>query len=525
MRKFSDGGTMTTSHRILIGGLFAGTVSATLALGVVPAAAAPGYHLMRQLTNITTGTIESVKVRSQNGQRIAFVSTGDVMGPGTETAQRQIYLWSEQISGNGVITRITNLPGCESYDIARSTDDILSDRPEVIAFVSTCNFDPAIGNVDANPEIFFYEVFTGEFHQITNTVAPVVNAEPYTSDSGRCLVFRSNGDLNNNVPSHPHFNSDHPGPGYSNPDGSAEVFLYGKLDNKDDFPYNGVVTQVSNGPSGTTSSHPVINGYWFARQCQTTAFQSDHDQLGQGLTGQGIYIYKMPMSALEPITAAEIPMGFPDGIYSNPNISAASPFARGPHIVFESAADLWRNESQGTDIFDWRDFHPRMTQFTNIGSGFEAKNPEVGDGGGVIVFSSNGEMLNPEREAKTGELPPFNADSNHEIFILEGRRTVTQLTQTVGCDNLNPSLSDDGGRLGFLSSCDIISGGNPNGLTQVFLRHLERADYPLVANASCLQANGCCIYSRDLTTCHHPLKGRKPKINRPNCVDKPDGCD
>jgi hypothetical protein len=518
---------MRPNNRIVSGN----SVLAVAAAGVVTAAAevasaAPGYTILRQLTNLTTGTIEAAKIRSQDGNRIAFVSNGDVMGPGTQTVERQIYLWEEQPDGSGAITRITNQPGCESWDVARPTDDVLSNRPEVIAFVSTCDFDPLVGNADGNPEIFFYEVVSGIFHQITNTAAPVVNAEPYTSDSGRCLVFRSNGDLDNNDTGHPHYDSSHPGPGYSNADGSNEVFLYGKLDQAENYPYTAVFTQVSDGPAGTTSSKPVINGYWFARQCQTTAYQSDHDQLNQGFTGQGIFIYKMPMSSLEPITGAEIPMGFPDGIYRNPAISAASPFARGPHIVFEAEPDLWRNESVGTDIFDWRDFHPRMSQFTRIGLGKVVSEPQVGDGGGIMSMTSDGELLHPEHELRTGELPPFNPDGNHEVFVLDGRKTVLQLTATSGCQNLHTSLDDDGDRLTFISDCDVLPGNNPNGVTQIFIRQLERLDYPLLLPGACEESAGCCISSRKLTTCAwHPLKGRKLKIPRPNCIDKPKGCD
>ena len=500
-------------------------VLAGLAFDVAPAAAAPGYTVLRQITNITTGTIESVKLRSQEGKDVAFVSTGDVMGPGTETAQRQIYLWRESETAVGTITRVTNMPGCESYDVSRPTDTTQSDRPMLISFVSTCDLDPLKDNADGNPEIFFYDIDAATFHQITDTVAPVVNGDPFPSDSGRCLVFRSNGNLNNNIPSHPHYDPAHPGPGYSNPDGSAEVFIYGKLDADVDYPYNNVFTQVSNGPVGTTSSKPVMNGYYWPRQCASTAFQSDHDQEGGGHVGTRIYLYKMPMSSIEAITAAEIPNGFPPGNYTNPMISAASPFARGPHIVFESEPDLWRNESEGVNIFDWRDFHPRMTQFTNVGFGFDARQPQVGDGGGVIAFHSNGELLNPERPARTGELPPFNADANYEIFRLEGRKNVSQITQTTGCQNTNVSIKDDGDRMSFLSTCDLIAGKNPTNQSQVFLWALQRSDYPLVQDGACLQANACCIHSVRATTCYHPLQGRKPKISRPNCIDKPTGCD
>jgi hypothetical protein len=488
------------------------------------AEAAPRNVVLRQLTQLTTGTIYSVALRLQDGADVAFVSDGDVMGPGTQTVNRQVYVWREQFDGFGTITQVTNGVDCESWGAARPTDTVLSDRPEVIAFVSTCNWDPTVGNVDGNPEIFFYETDTAIFHQITNTLAPVVNDEPFTSDSGRCLVFRSNGDLDNNDPGNPFYESDHPGPGYSNPDGSDEVFLYGKLDNKTDFPNTGTYTQVSNGPVGTTSSHPVINGYYFPRQCQTTAFQSDFDQLGTGFSGQGIYIYKMPMSALEPITAAEIPNGFQPGIYRNPNISGASNFARGPHIVFESEPDLWLNDSGGTNIFDWRDFHPRMTQYTDLGDPYEAHEPSVADGGGVIAFASDGEILNPEKKVKSGEEPPFNADHNNEIFRLEGRKTVWQITNTTGCQNQHASLKDDGDHLAFSSTCDIIAGINPNGAPQVFLWSLQKSDDPIVAGNACLQEAGCCLDTKDMTTCYHSLRGRKVKIDRPGCLSKPKGC-
>lgn len=503
----------------------AATASATsLVLGAASAEAAPGYTIFRQLTHLTAGTIESVKMRLQDGAEIAFVSNGDVMGPGTGTTYRQVYLWQEGPDGRGTITQVTHGTDCDSYDVAKPTDTVISDRPKIIAFASTCDLDPSIGNADHNPEIFLYEIDTGVFHQLTNTPTGVVNGEPFTSDSGRCLVFRSNGDLDDNKPSNPHYDPGHPGPGFSNPDGSDEIFLYGKINGGAGYPYNATFAQVSNGPAGTTSSHPVINGYYFPRQCQTTAFQSDHDQLGGGHTGRGIYIYKMPASSLEAITAAEIPHGFPDGIYGNPSISGASPFARGPHVVFESEPDLWNNDSKGTNIFDWRDFHPRMTQYTNVGAGFVAHEPQVGDGGGVIALSSTGELLHSGHDLRTGESPPFNDDGNEEIFLLEGRRKVTQVTDTRDCTNLHPALKDDGDRLAFVSDCDLVAGVNPTNVPQVFLYQLERQGYPLLQPDACLQAEGCCLDSRKLTTCYHALKGRKPKIDRPNCLDKPKGC-
>ena len=206
-------------------------------------------------------------------------------------------------------------------------------------------------------------------------------------------------------------------------------------------------------------------------------------------------------------------------------ISSASPFARGPHVVFVTGAPLWNNGTVGKNMFDYRAFHPRMTQFTNVGTTGTVENPSVADGGGVLVFESTGEHLSQKHPVKTGEEPPFNADGNSEIFRLKGRRKVAQLTQTTSCQNVQPSLSDDGKRLSFISTCDLIPGENPNHRQQIFLWSLERADSPLLLPGACQQSEGCCMDTKDATTCYHTLSGSKPKIPRPNCVERASGCD
>lgn len=524
-------GTTLTENRNCLRGLRAAAPrgvalgAAIIGLAATQAAAAPSNIVMRQLTNITTGTIESPKLQLQDGRDIAFASNGDVLGPGTQTANRQIYLWHEnEFTGAGTITKLTNGVGCDSYDPARPTDTIPTDRPKLIAFVSTCNFDPTVGNVDGNPEIFFYGLESQHIWQITKTVAPVVNADPFTSDSGRCLVFTSNADLDNNNPSNPHYDSNRPGPGHTNPDSSNEVFLYGLLDGTFEFPFNGTFTQLSNGPSGTTSNKPVVGGYIFSRQCQTAAFQSDYDQSGTGLTGQIVFVYNAPDSSIEVMNSEEIAAhGLPSGMYQNPAISEASPFARGPNLVFESSADVWNNGSTGNEVYNFRLFHPRVSQYTNVGSPFEAKFPQVSDGGGVVTFQSNGELLTQKREAKDGSMPPFNADGNYEIFRLKGRKTITQITRTTGCTNSSSTLMDDGNRVGFVSDCDIVPGENAGHRTQVFLYARERGDAGILTSGNCTQANGCCYVTHDGSTCYSDLTSAKPDISRPNCLDR-DSC-
>jgi len=488
------------------------------------AVAEPNRHVLRQLTNITVGDIETPQLRSQDGSKIAFVATGDVLGIGTSTVDRQIYLWTE---ATNTTVQVTNGIGCESYDPTRPTDGVFTgSRPEIVAFTSNCNHDPAVGNADGNYEIFFWETESGKFHQITDTVAPADNGDAFVSDSGRCMVFRSSADLDDNNPSNPNYDEGHPGPGFSNPDGSAEVFMMSKISGEGGFPIGYTMTQVSNGPAGTTSEKPVVGGYWFARQCQTTAWQSDHDQFGGTRTGTFVWMYHRPGSEVRamdyPGEMAESGLigQFPDGQYTNVHISAASPFARGPHIVFETEPDLWVNDSVGQDVFNFRVFHNRLTQFTDVGTTGITRRPNMSDGGGVVSLDSTGELVNQKRAARIGGEPPFNADGNEEIFRLKGRRKIFQLTRSEDCSNTEATIKDNGRRITFRSTCDLIPGANPSGLPQVFMWSLQKSSDDIMQPGACDDAEGCCKYTRKEAGCYEPIFGTKPKPPRPNCVSK-----
>jgi hypothetical protein len=124
-----------------------------------------------------------------------------------------------------------------------------------------------------------------------------------------------NGDHENNDGSDPQ----NPSAGYDNTDASDEIFM---LRFDDDALSRWMITQVSNGPAGSISSNPVIGGYWFTRQCRSTSYQSDHDQLGNGSTGIHIYNYTKLSAETEQLSnAGEF------GLSVNPAITGASSFA------------------------------------------------------------------------------------------------------------------------------------------------------------------------------------------------------
>ena len=475
-----------------------------LVLGAAAQSQRGSIPVLIQVTNNTTGDIFDPRMRSQDGNRIVFVSNGDVIGPAP--GHNEVYLYQIE---TGEMIRVTTTTDGESREAARSTDQVFnSGRPEFVTFVSTGDLDPSSDNSDHNPEIFLWEIESGAFHQLTNTPSTIINKEPYASDSGKCIVFSSNADLNNNAGEDAENN---PGTGFSNPDGSQEVFLY-TIDSNANFPHDGNFTQVSNGPAGTVSARPVVGGYWFPRQCQSTAYMSDHDQTGGTLTGTHIFVFNRPSAENSLMETSEIPWGF-GGTYLYPNMSSASPFARGPFVVFQSDAPVWRNGSDGMEMYRYRVFHPRMTQYTDILTG-SVERPVISDGGGYIAFQSNGEILDPDHDAKKGGEPPFNADGNYEIFRTKGRRKTWQITRTIGCVNNLPSVRDDGTAIAFRSTCDLIPGRNPGGVPQVFLYKEVKKGDPLGTAAGCSSPTTAATKPTAATS---PVFGRKPKPRKKEC--------
>ena len=501
-------------------------VSLTLAIAAITMVGATAkeaeargkFPLVQQVTHNTTGSISDLKLRSEKANLVTFTSTGDVMGAGTTTGHREIYLYNVE---SRALQRVTHTTGGESHSPSKVTDITFpAGRPTIFMFVSNGDHDPANDNSDGNDEIFLYEVDTGKFHQLTDTQPPATNMMPWASDSGKCLVFVSSGDLEDNPG-----DSRNPGNGFRNPDGSLEVYHY-TIANSNGYPTDGYFTQMSNGPAGTASTMPVMGGYWFPRQCQTTAFLSDADQTGHGGNGTRIYLYKRPSGDLLRFNNRDVVVHNeldPDGFYGRPHISTASNFARGPYVVFSTNADMWNNKlakenPDALNFYRFRVFHERMTQWGNTNIPGDTWNPQISDGGGWFAFQSTGELFNPRKGAKNGDPGPFNADHNSEIFEMRGRRQIWQITRTSGCTNNDPQIQDNGRSIAFTSTCDLVPGKNPNGVEQVFLwRRLKKGNPLLAAGACTPNGNSCC---GEIDGCWVDLKGAAIKPPRRNASDK-----
>ncbi len=448
-------------------------------------------HILVQATSITEGNIWEPRIRQIRGEELVFTSDGDVLGPGTsQLGHREVYLYNALTKST---QRITSTTGGESYSASRLTDDWRTKWPSIIAFISTGDLEPSVGNADGNPELFIWIQDSGAIRQLTNTLAPVVNTVPAPSDTGRCIVFQSTGDIDDNDGSRPLT----PPTGLSNTDGSPEVYYVDFADKTyQDFQF----TQVSSGPIGTTSRSPSVGGFFFPNQCESITYESDHDQLSNGASGTNVYQFKRGAALTTQVSVSNSP-----GTFSvQPSMSGTGLSAGGPSAVFVSDADLFGVGVSGFQVYKYRVLHPVLRQFTAV-EGASVTSPVVSDGGAKIALESISELINPDKRAKLGGPPPFNTDGNREIFRLDGTRRVRQITRTQNCDNQFPTITGNGRGVAFISTCDLIPGHNLNGLTQVFIyTELKRHD-PRDSASVCMPEQGCC---NPANGCYQPILGK-----------------
>jgi hypothetical protein len=168
-------------------------------------------------------------------------------------------------------------------------------------------------------------------------------------------------------------------------------------------------------------------------------------------------------------------------------------------------------------MFRYRIFHPRQTQYTDIDTG-DVERPVISDGGGAIIYQSDGELMNPKKRIKPlGTVGPMNPDGNLEIIRQKGRRKIYQITRSTNCESTHPSTRDDGTGIAFRSTCDLIPGHNSNSQQQVFLYRLLKGKEDLSCKklpgsaCPCLTAERCCNVENG---CYVPYQGSVIKVDK-----------
>ncbi len=111
--------------------------------------------------------------------------------------------------------------------------------------------------------------------------------------------------------------------------------------------------------------------------------------------------------------------------------------------------------------------------FVAAGGGFERITTMVGGHAGSPSLTSNGRFVTFESAGDLTPGSPGNADGNIEVFRWDrSTSTMVQVTDTIGCDNLHPTVSrnNQGRRIAFHTDCtDLAPGFNADGNREVVI--------------------------------------------------------
>lgn len=219
-----------------------------------------------------------------------------------------------------------------------------------------------------------------------------------------------------------------------NPEENNEVFLY-------DVP-TGTFTALSPSTSGFSS------GASLDASGTKVAFSSDADLTGSNPDGSTeVFLYDTATATVSQITSSSTASG-------GPALSAA-----GDVIAFVSNANLAGLNPEGnSEVFVFDVTASSFQAITSSAAGFN-QNPAISGDGRWIAFASNTDP--------TGG----NPDGNFEIFLFD-RNTPTFIQVTTSpaeTGSQRPKLDFDGSLLVFSSGADLVTGGNLDGSTEIFL--------------------------------------------------------
>jgi Tol biopolymer transport system component len=137
--------------------------------------------------------------------------------------------------------------------------------------------------------------------------------------------------------------------------------------------------------------------------------------------------------------------------------AAPSSNGSGKLIAFESEADLVGTNADGNFEIFLRDEKKGLTQITNTTGGTN-EGASISKSGTRIAFVSDRDHV-----------PGGNADGNSEIFLFDKKKGFRQITNTPSGFSGDARLSASGKRIAFESSADVVPGGNMDASTEIFL--------------------------------------------------------
>jgi Tol biopolymer transport system component len=267
-----------------------------------------------------------------------------------------------------------------------------------------------------SPVIATLTIVDSTLRQLTATTGCLSNLAPASNGDGTRLIFRSNCD-----------------PLGGNTDGSFEIFLF-------DITTDMLIQLTTS--IGCDNTFATIND-----NGTLIAFDSTCDPFGTNIDlNPELMLLDTSTSALTQLTDTS------DCFNQETSINAA-----GTRIAFRSNCNpLGSNGDFNDEIFLFDTSTNTLSQLTTTTAGCLNAEPSIRADGTRIAFSSNCDPL------------ASNGDLNFEIFLFDtSANTLSQLTTTLGCQSLAPSISDDGTHVALRTSCD--PGSNPDGNFEIGL--------------------------------------------------------
>jgi Tol biopolymer transport system component len=271
---------------------------------------------LTQLTDTTGGSFfaNQVPTLSGDGSRIAFTSTRDLVpAVGNADGNAELFLWA---AGTGTFTQATNTTGGDSTAVLGPAISADGNR---VAFLSTRDLVPG-RNADGSSDYFLYDVGAGSFTQLTAIPIPGgIFTLPKVDANGSRVVFSTSADLTG-----------------QNADGSEEVFLWDAATG---------LTQVTNAVD-TDSVASAISA-----DGTRIALSSTADLTGTGKNADGnqeVYLYNTATATMTQVT--DTTGADPTAVWSD----APAMSADGTRLAVLSTADLTgtgKNADGSTELF------------------------------------------------------------------------------------------------------------------------------------------------------------------------------
>jgi Tol biopolymer transport system component len=271
---------------------------------------------LTQVTDTTGGSFfaNQTPSLSGDGSRMAFTSTRDLVPTvGNADGNAELFLWN---SGTGTFTQATNTTGGNSTAVLGPAIDANGNR---VAFLSTRDLVPG-QNADGSSDYFLYDVGNGSFTQLTAIPAPGgIFTLPKVDADGSRVVFSTTLDLTG-----------------GNTDGSEEVFLWDSATG---------LTQVTN----TVDFDSVASA--ISADGTRIAMSSTADLTGTGKNADGnqeVFLYNTATGKMTQLT--DTAGTDPTAVWSD----APAMSADGTQFALLSTADLTgtgKNADGSTELF------------------------------------------------------------------------------------------------------------------------------------------------------------------------------